>query len=253
MTRTIFGIQPVREALRVHGPRLTALLVQTDSDNPKLDALKNLAAAKGVGVRPATRSELDRRTKGGTHQGALAEAPELTLFGLSELEARLAATSIDQAPVITLLDGVMDPMNFGAVVRSAVALGSGWIVFPEHGAAPLTPATFRASAGAIEHAALFRVPSLVPVLHAIHSAGGTTVLLEGSSETNLDALDLTGLVGLVVGAEDKGARPAVRKAVTVKARLPMSSAIQSLNDSVASAVAHYEVSRQRRNQANTDN
>ena len=245
MSRTVFGIQPVREALRVHGAKVTSLIVQEGSDNPKLASLLKLAESVGVTIAPASRSELDRRTKGGMHQGALAEAPELKLWEIDHLTARLAKTD-EAPPLITLLDGVMDPMNFGAVVRSAVALGAGWIVFPEHGAAPLTAATFRASAGAIEHATLFRVPSLLPAMHAIHDAGGTTVLLEGSAEQALESIDLTGIVGLIVGAEDKGARPAVRKAATVKARLPMSGAVQSLNASVAAALAHYEVGRQRR-------
>jgi 23S rRNA (guanosine2251-2'-O)-methyltransferase len=182
------------------------------------------------------------------HQGAIAEAPDLPLLGLDDLVRKLDGweRAPAAAPLLTLLDGVMDPMNFGAVVRSAVALGPGWLVFPEHGAAPLTPATFRASAGAIEHATLFRVPSLVPVLQALHEAGGRSVLLEGSAERALEEEDLTGLIGLIVGSEDKGARPAVRKAASVRARLPMTGKVQSLNASVAAALAHYEVGRQRR-------
>lgn len=250
MSRQVFGIQPVREALRVHGAAVRGLLLQKDSDNPKIAGLARLAEQQEVPIGQATRSELDRRSKGGMHQGAIAEAPDLTLLGLDDLVRKLAgweqAPTPNDAPLITLLDGVMDPMNFGAVVRSAVALGPGWIVFPEHGAAPLTPATFRASAGAIEHATLFRVPSLVPVLHALHEAGGRSVLLEGSADRTLEDEDLTGLVGLIVGSEDKGARPAVRKAASVKARLPMSGKVQSLNASVAAALAHYEVGRQRR-------
>jgi 23S rRNA (guanosine2251-2'-O)-methyltransferase len=252
VSRQVFGIQPVREALRVHGAAVRGLLLQQDSDNPKIAGLARLAEQQGVPIGQATRSELDRRSKGGLHQGAIAEAPDLTLLGLDDLVRKLAGwehASAD-APLITLLDGVMDPMNFGAVVRSAVALGPGWIVFPEHGAAPLTPATFRASAGAIEHATLFRVPSLVPAVQTLHEAGGRTVLLEGSAERTLEDEDLTGLVGLIVGSEDKGARPAVRKAASVKARLPMSGRVQSLNASVAAALAHYEVWRQRHSNSN---
>jgi 23S rRNA (guanosine2251-2'-O)-methyltransferase len=255
VSRQVFGIQPVREALRVHGAAVRGLLLQKDSDNPKVAGLARLAEQQGVPIGQATRSELDRRAKGGMHQGAIAEAPDLALLGLDDLVRKLVgwehAPAETQAPLVTLLDGVMDPMNFGAVVRSAVALGPGWIVFPEHGAAPLTPATFRASAGAIEHATLFRVPSLVPALQVLHEAGGRSVLLEGSAERTLEDEDLTGLIGLIVGSEDKGARPAVRKAASVKARLPMSGRVQSLNASVAAALAHYEVGRQRRRSSNS--
>lgn len=244
-TRIVFGIQPVRELLRVHGAAVSALYLG-DGDNPKLESLKNLALSRGVTPTPISRSELDRRTKGAMHQGALAEGPELELLDEEALFDKLEA---DSSRVITLLDGIMDPQNFGALVRSTVALAGGIVVFPEHGAAPLSPATFRASAGAIEHATLVRVPSLPPLIHQLKERGFTVVLLEGSTDVELDTLDLAGPTAIVVGAEDKGARPAVRKAVTMKARVPMAKTIDSLNASVATALALYEVARQRRHAA----
>jgi len=258
--RLVFGIQPVRELLRVQGPEVAGLWVAADSDNPKLESLCNLARSRGVEPAAVSRGELDRRTKGAMHQGVVAEGPPLTLLDEDEL---LALVDRDPARVVTLLDGIMDPQNFGALVRSAVALASaegagrpegpvepggpgGVVVFPEHGAAPLSPATFRASAGAIEHATLVRVPSLPPLIEALKQRGFTVVLLEGRAEHELDRLPLTGPTAIVVGAEDRGARPAVRKAVSARARLPMSPAIDSLNASVATALALYEVARQRR-------
>jgi 23S rRNA (guanosine2251-2'-O)-methyltransferase len=247
MSRVVLGIQPVREVLRVHGGAARGLCLQ-EGDNPKLASIAKLAAARGVAVRWVGRGELDRRTKNAMHQGALVEAPELALLDpdvlLSELEAT-APTSSDP-PTLILLDGVMDPQNFGAVIRSAVALGAPTIVWPEHGSAPLTPATFRASAGAIEHARLCRVRNLVDFVQRLDALAFTIVVLDANGDDILERLPLTGPTAIVVGAEDKGARPGVRKAATHRARLPMLGRLDSLNASVAASVALYEVGRQRR-------
>jgi len=242
VSRLVYGVQPVREVLRAHGAAARGVWL-LDSDSPKLFGLERLAKGMGVPVERAPRGELDRRTKGGMHQGAVTLAPELVVLDEAGLLERLS----DQPdPVVLVLDGVMDPQNFGAAVRSAVALGAPYVVWPEHGSAPLTPATFRASAGAIEHATLVRARSLPPLLEELKTMGFHVVLLEASSEDALEKLDLMGPVAMIIGAEDRGAKPAVRKAASSRARLPMSGAIDSLNASVATALALYEISRQRR-------
>ncbi len=241
MSRTVFGIQPVREVLRAHGEHARVWLAQPSS--PKLAGLERLATSRGASLSWVRRDELDRRTKGGMHQGALAEAPELVLLDHDRFMKSVLA---EPHPTAMLLDGIMDPQNFGAVVRAAVAQGVPHLVWPEHGSAPLTPATFRASAGAIEHARLTRVPSLIPVIQDLRARDFTVVLLDGSGELPLDQVDLRGRVAVVLGAEDRGAKPAVRRAASVRAHIPMAGVIDSLNASVAAAVALYEVARQRR-------
>jgi 23S rRNA (guanosine2251-2'-O)-methyltransferase len=205
---------------------------------PKLEALARFASDHGVSVETLTRAELDRRAAGGRHQGALALAPDLTLASLEELE-------VDPLSVFMALDGVMDPQNFGAVIRSAVALGARAILWPEHASAPLSPATFRASAGAVEHARLCRVRALPEALEALGARGVTSVALDAQGAVELRELDLVGPVAVVVGAEDKGTRRPVRRACRHVARLPMAGPIGSLNASVAAAIALYEVLRQR--------
>jgi 23S rRNA (guanosine2251-2'-O)-methyltransferase len=214
-----------------------------DPPNPKHDGLARLAEKHGVERRRSSRAELDRMTKGAMHQGVLIEAPELRV---QDEDAVIDAFDADPKALAICLDGIMDPQNFGAVVRAAVALGPAWVVWPEHGSAPLTPATFRASAGAIEHASLARVRSLPALLAQLKDRDATVVLLEGSSDVPLDEADLTGKVALILGSEDKGAKPSTRKSATVRARIPMSGTIDSLNASVASALALYETQRQRR-------
>lgn len=238
MGRAILGIQPVREAIRVHGAELERLYV-AQGGGPTLDGLVRFAEGRGVTVEVVSRGDLDRRAAGGRHQGAIALAPELRLVALESL-------TIEPTTLLVALDGVMDPQNFGAVIRSAVALGAAAIVWPEHSSAPLSPATFRASAGAIEHAALCRVAALPEALQALAARGVTVVALDAHGTVELGALDLSGPVAIVIGAEDKGVRRPVRAACQHTARLPMSGPIGSLNASVAGAIALYEVVRQRR-------
>jgi 23S rRNA (guanosine2251-2'-O)-methyltransferase len=239
MARLILGIQPAREALRVHGGQVERLLLEQDG-GPKLSALARYAESRSVPVQLVPRSELDRRAVGGRHQGVIALAPELRLTPLAELPALL-----DPPSLFVALDGVMDPQNFGAVIRSAVALGAHAILWPEHSSAPLSPATFRASAGAIEHAMLCRVPSLPEALTELAGRGVTAIALDAQGPVELGDLDLSGPIAIVIGAEDKGARRSVRRACSKVARLPMAGPIGSLNASVASAIALYEVTRQR--------
>jgi 23S rRNA (guanosine2251-2'-O)-methyltransferase len=237
MSRLVFGLQPVREVLRIHGSNVSRVVVEYDP-NPKLEALARFARDQGVEVATASRAELERQAGGGRHQGVLAIAPELRIHRLAELP-------IDERTLVVALDGVMDPQNFGAVVRSAVALGATAILWPEHSSAPLSPAAFRASAGAIEHARLCRVPSLPDAIATLAARGVTAIALDANAPAELGALDLSGPVAVVIGAEDKGVRRPVRAACKYTARLPMRGAIDSLNASVAGAIALYEVIRQR--------
>jgi 23S rRNA (guanosine2251-2'-O)-methyltransferase len=119
------------------------------------------------------------------------------------------------------------------------------VVFGENQAAPLTPTTFRASAGAVEHARLCRVPSLRGAVEELVARGVTVVSLEADAEASLAEVDLRGPAAVVIGAEDKGVGRAVRRSSSARARLPMSGKLDSLNASVAAAVALYEIRRQR--------
>jgi 23S rRNA (guanosine2251-2'-O)-methyltransferase len=237
MARVICGLQPVREAIRARGGELERVLVDAKG-SPQLEALARYARDHGAKVETAPRQDLDRMTHGARHQGAVAMAPELTLRALDDLD--LGAGS-----VVVALDELQDPQNFGAVLRSAVALGASAVVWPEHASAPLSAATFRASAGAVEHAVLCRVAGLPAALDTLKSAGLAIIGLDMNGDVPLDAVDLTGPVALVVGAEGKGLRRAVKAACTRLARLPMKGPLASLNASVAAAIALYETARQR--------
>jgi 23S rRNA (guanosine2251-2'-O)-methyltransferase len=235
--RLVVGIQPVREAVRAHGSRLSEVLIE-QGDHPQLAALGRFAHDQGIRVTLASRSELDRRAQGVRHQGALALAPDFALRRLDEL-------AVEEGALFLALDEIQDPQNFGAVIRSAVAFAVTAVLWPEHAAAPLSPATFRASAGAIEHAVLCRVSSLPTALTDLAAMGATVVGLDAEGDVELAAADLTRPTVLVVGSEGRGLRRGVRRACTTVARLPMGGPIGSLNASVAAAIALYEARRQR--------
>jgi 23S rRNA (guanosine2251-2'-O)-methyltransferase len=239
--RLVCGLQPVREAIRTHGARLLRVAVleaRAPETSPQLDALARFAHDQGAPVERVPRSELDRVARGVRHQGAVAFAPELRIASLDELE-------LDGQALVIALDEVQDPQNFGAVVRSAVAMSANAVVWPEHRTAPLSAATFRASAGAIEHATLCRVAALPHALDTLRDRGLFVVGLDVNGQDTIDRVDLARPVAIVVGAEDKGLRKTVKRACDALVRLPMPGPIGSLNASVAVAIALYEVVRQR--------
>jgi 23S rRNA (guanosine2251-2'-O)-methyltransferase len=234
--RLVSGIQPVREAIRVHGSALTRVLVD-ERDTPLLAGLFTFARDRGTNVERTPRRELDKLAE--RHQGAVAFAPPLNLIR-SLYDCEFAENS-----VVLVLDEIEDPQNFGAIIRSAVAFGAQYVVYPEHHSAPLTPATFRASAGAVEHASLVCASSLTNALDQLNERGFSTVGLDANAPETLGSVALIGNVALVVGAEGKGLRKGVKAKLSHLAKLPMPGPIASLNASVAAALGLYEVRRQR--------
>lgn len=239
--RLVAGLQPVREAIRAHGAKLERVLVEAARDAPQLEALARFASDHGASVERPARSELDRLAHGVHHQGALAFAPELRLVPLHELLEPAGSTST----LVVALDEVQDPQNFGAVIRSSVAMGASGIVWPEHRSAPLSLATFRASAGAVEHARLCRVSALPSALEKLRAEGVAVIGLDMNGPAAIDRVDLSGPVAIVVGAEGKGLRKTVKAVCDSLVHLPMPGPVASLNASVAVAIALYEVVRQR--------
>lgn len=240
MSRLIVGIQPVREAIRALDRRLLKVvsLQRSASPSPTLDAVVRFARDHGIPVELAPAAVLDRLASGARHQGVIAIAPEFELLGPDQL--------LDLSPCLVMaLDGIEDPQNFGAIVRSAVAFGADAVLWPEHSSAPLSPAMARASAGAVEHARLCRVRALPSALQSLQSAGLRVVGLAGDSPTLLGSIDLVSPVVVVVGSEGSGLRKSVRSCCDFVARIPSRPPVATLNASASAAVALYEVRRQR--------
>jgi 23S rRNA (guanosine2251-2'-O)-methyltransferase len=228
----------VREAIRRHGAALREVLLE-ERPTQALDALGRFATDNRVArVLRVSRGELDRLARGVAHQGVAALAPDLELLPVEAL--------FDDKELVALaLDSLTDPQNFGAVVRSAVAFGGAALVWGEHASAPLTPATFRASAGAIEHARLCRVRSLVETLTRAGERGVHVVGLDPEAPGTLASLELTGPTLLVLGSEGEGLGRATRRACRTLASLGTISGVQSVNVSVAAGIALYEIRNQR--------
>jgi 23S rRNA (guanosine2251-2'-O)-methyltransferase len=232
------GLQPVREALRVHGPHIKLVMVE-DRESARLDAVVRFAMSRGaLQVVRCSQAKLDRLSRGVSHQGVAAWAPPLQLQPFTPL--------LDTPELIALaVEQLQDPQNFGATIRSVVGLGAHALIWAEHASAPLSLATFRASAGAIEHAKLCRVTSLRHALAEATAHSVQVVGLDGQASMPLHELDLRAPTILVVGSEHCGLGGSVRRSCLHLARLAGTTTIDSLNASVAAGIALYTARIQR--------
>jgi 23S rRNA (guanosine2251-2'-O)-methyltransferase len=236
----IYGINPVREALRAGRVRELRIGERTD---PRVADLVRAAERAGVAVRRVAAAELARAVEGGTgHQGVVADlgASGAAPLAIGDLVGRAAG-----APLIVVLDGIEDPHNLGAIVRTVDAAGADGIVRQTRHAAPLGGAAAKASAGAVAHVAIAEVVNIARALEELKAAGVWTVGLAGDAPRRYDEVDLTLPTALVVGAEGRGLRRLVRDRCDWLVSIPMAGRVSSLNVSVAAAVALFEAVRQR--------
>jgi 23S rRNA (guanosine2251-2'-O)-methyltransferase len=245
--RFVYGLNPVLEALKAHPQDVVRVLLERGRDGRRSqggDRVAQAAASAGVRVEEAPHGDLARRSRGGVHQGIGAELAE---FRYAELPDLLElARSRGEPPLLLLVDGVTDPQNLGALVRSAHALGAHGVVLPKDRAAGVTPAAFKAAAGALEHCPVARVTNLSRAIDDLKEERVWSVALAADAERNLADVDLATPTALVLGSEGKGVRPLVRKTCDFAARIPMAGSVGSLNVAAAGAVALYEAARQRR-------
>ncbi len=243
--RVVYGVNPVRELLRAGGEGVAELwLAEGAGRDRAFGELQRLSRQTAAKVRTAPRQKLDRLAGSQAHQGVVAVVADYRYRDLDELLA--AARASGRPPLLVLLDGVEDPQNLGAIVRSAHALGAHGVVIPRDRAAGISPAAAKASAGAVEHCPVARVVNLARTLEELKGQGIWTVAADAGGDRILPEIDLTGPVARVVGGEGRGVRPLVRRTCDYIARIPMAGEVSSLNASVAAAVMLYEAARQRR-------
>jgi 23S rRNA (guanosine2251-2'-O)-methyltransferase len=236
----IYGINSVLEALRAG--RVREMRVAGRADDRLRDVLE-LASARGVRVGHVTPEALDADAQGGSHQGVVAEVTPLPPASLEDL-AR--AKEGGDPPLIVVLDGVEDPQNVGAIIRSVDAAGGTGLVRQTRRAAPLTGAAAKASAGAVHHVPVADVVNIARALEELKQLGVWTVGLDADAETSYYGLDLTPPIALVVGAEGHGLRRLVRERCDFVAAIPLAGHVSSLNVSAATAIVLFEAVRQRR-------
>lgn len=233
----VYGKIPVLECLRAGKRPARKIFLLHGSKG--LEEIKR--AASGVPKKICSRDELDELTEGSLHQGVLLEAGALPIRTASEW---LPSVPTKDAIVI-LLDGIEDPHNFGAIVRSAAACGACGVIFTKDRSAPLSPAAVKSAAGGVEYVDLVRATNLVQTIDLLKRDGFWIAGLDPDSDKLIWDVDLTGRIGLVVGSEGKGMRRLVREHCDHLVRIPLEGPITSLNASVSAGVALAECLRQR--------
>jgi len=239
MMNWLTGFHAVEEALTAGRP-LDRILIARGRHGERVEAVVRLAKANGVPVRFEDRQQIDRLAGTREHQGVAALGAAKPAVGLEDLLRLKTGHGL-----IVLLDGIEDPHNLGAIVRTALAAGASGIVIPERRAAGLTDTVERASAGALAHLPVARVKNLVRAMEEMKEAGYWLVGLDERAEKSYSGVDLKGSVGIVLGREGEGLHELTRKRCDFLVSIPTTGPVRSLNVSVAAGVMLFEAVRQR--------
>jgi 23S rRNA (guanosine2251-2'-O)-methyltransferase len=240
----IYGLNPVREALRSRRQPLSRILLIESGRQGRFGELIELARVHGVRVERSDRRQLDLLSGQANHQGIVAvlgEADRAAYLSPEEILDHLSSS-----PLLVLLDGVEDPHNLGAILRSCDGAGVDGVFIPEHRAVGLSETVAKTSAGASAHVRIGRVTNLVPLIADLKDRGIWVVGVEGDGERCYTEFDFAIPLALVFGSEGKGIRRLVRERCDAIVSIPMRGRVNSLNVSVAAGVVLFEVLRQRR-------
>jgi 23S rRNA (guanosine2251-2'-O)-methyltransferase len=239
----LVGRNPVVEALRAHVPGMALYVAQGIDIDDRINEAVRTAADRGIAILEVSRAELDRLTGGVLHQGIGLQVPP---FAYEPYDDLLAMALESPLPLLVALDGVTDPRNLGAVIRSATAFGAQGVFVPERRSAGVTATAWRTSAGAAARMPVAQVTNLTRALKQAQQEAFIVVGLDADGETSL--YDLEAAIGplvVVVGSEGRGMSRLVGQTCDLRVSIPMASAVESLNASVAAAVALAEVARRR--------
>jgi 23S rRNA (guanosine2251-2'-O)-methyltransferase len=237
------GINSARSALKSGAERVVELWLDRRRRDRRLAELAALARAAGLPVRQLDREQLDRSVDGANHQGAIAWVRGPAARPAQDLDALLEG--LDHPPLLLILDGVTDPHNLGACLRSADAAGADAVIAPKDKAVGLTPVAVKVASGAAESIPFIQVTNLARSLDKLKAAGVWLVGTAEDAAASLYETDLRGPLGLVLGGEGAGLRRLTREHCDVLVSLPMRGRVESLNVSVAAGVCLYEALRQR--------
>ena len=247
MSDTAYGYHAVESLIRREPRRVAALHVQADRQDKRMQALCELSRNQGVSVLYCSKSELDALVSG-RHQGVVAvldQAAEAEAGGLmseADLSEHLSKVT---APLILILDGVTDPHNLGACLRSADAAGVTAVIFPKDKSADVNDVARKVASGAAETVPWVRVTNLARTIESLKQAGVWVIGTDGDAEESLYEQDLSGPCAMVLGSEGAGMRRLTRDLCDFVIKLPMAGSVSSLNVSVAAGVCLFEAVRQR--------
>ena len=236
----LYGRNPVREALRAGRPARKLVVAEGLAEEPRLREIMALAGAQGVRVEMSARGRLDDIAHSEHHQGVAGY-----FHGRPPLHLERVLESCRPPALLLLLDGIQDPQNLGALIRTAEAVGVDAVITPRHRAAGLTPAAVKASAGASEHLSVITVTNLAQALARIGEAGIWRVGLAAEAGERYDRVDYREPTAIVIGGEGEGLRQLTRRSCDRLVSLPMTGRVASLNAAAAGAAILYEAFRQR--------
>ncbi|MBS0357709.1 MAG: 23S rRNA (guanosine(2251)-2'-O)-methyltransferase RlmB [Proteobacteria bacterium] len=239
----VYGIHSVRSVLERSPLRVKYILVQQDNPNERYDSILALAKLNDISIQFQSLRKFDQMLPDANHQGVLAACKPVPTLDEADIEIILQKTK--EPPFLLILDGVQDPHNLGACLRTADAVGVHAVIAPKDRSVGLTPTVLKVACGAAESVPFITVTNLARTMQKLKDLG---VWLYGASEEATESVfstDLTGGVGLVMGAEGEGLRRLTRENCDFLIKIPMNGIVESLNVSVASAVCMFEVVRQR--------
>ncbi len=251
VTTVVFGLHAVRAVLARRPEQVVRLLLAQGREDARIAEIRHLAAAQGCTVATAPGAELDRLVAGQAHQGAVAEIRATAPLNENGLLDLLVAAP--EPALVLVLDGVTDPHNLGACLRTAEAAGATAVVVPRDRAAGLTPVVRKVAAGAAETMPFAQVTNLARTLRDLKGAGLWIVGTEAGAPQALFDADLGGPLALVMGGEGSGMRRLTRECCDFCVSLPMQGAVESLNVSVATGILLFEVLRQRQSGSGLSN
>lgn len=239
----VFGLHAVRTLLSQHPQRVSQVLVQKGRDDGRVAAIVQLAEQAKVRVAVRDGQELDRLAAGERHQGVCAQIKSMGVLGEGALDELL--DKLTGPPLLLVLDGVQDPHNLGACLRSAAAAGVTAVVIPKDKAVQVNATVRKTSAGAADSIPVIRATNLSRCLRDLQQLGVWIYGLAGEADASLYGIDLRGNVALVLGGEADGLRRLTREQCDQLVKIPMPGEFESLNVSVATGVALFEAVRQR--------
>lgn len=240
----VFGIHAVTTLLNRDPERVKRLFIVQGRVDPKVEKILALAEQAGIHVETISKHRLEERVDG-VHQGVLAEAKPLPILGDKELFKLM--DEVEHSPLLLVLDGVTDPHNLGACLRTADAAGVAAVIAPRDKSAPLNATAIKVACGAADAVPYFQVTNLSRTLNQLQEQGVWVVGTAGEAEGSIYQTDLTGPLALVMGAEGKGMRRLTREQCDLLIKIPMAGEVSSLNVSVATGVTLFEIVRQRSN------
>jgi 23S rRNA (guanosine2251-2'-O)-methyltransferase len=247
--RFVAGLRAVEQLLTSRAAEVRLLYAEYRTPNPRVEAVIARAGALGVEVKPANRARLQQLSGEARHQGIVAEIRRSTMLdeaGLRTLVENRLAHDAARPLLLLILDGVQDPHNLGACLRTADAAGADAVIVPRHGAAGMGPTVSKVAAGAAENLPFAAVPNIGRVLSWLAEYGVAIVGTSDGAQTSLFDADLVKPLALVLGEEQRGLRKQIEERCDLLVALPMLGHVPSLNVSVACGICLYETVRQRR-------